>query len=57
MGARYTYITMINTDSYLNGALCLFESLRKVKAKYPFLNFNYFGGIKTSGVYIKGTGY
>lgn len=37
MKARYSYITMINTDSYLNGALCLFESLRKVKSKYPFL--------------------
>ena len=36
MKARYSYITMINTDSYLNGALCLFESLRKVKSKYPF---------------------
>lgn len=33
---QYTYITMINTDSYLNGALCLFESLRKVNSKYPF---------------------
>lgn len=32
----YTYITMINTDSYLNGALCLFESLRKVNSRYPF---------------------
>lgn len=33
---NYTYITLINTDKYLNGALCLFESLKKVKSKYPF---------------------
>lgn len=33
---NYTYITMINTDNYLNGALCLFESLRKVDSQYPF---------------------
>lgn len=33
---KYSYITMINTDSYLNGALCLYESLKHVGAKYMF---------------------
>lgn len=31
---RYAYITMINTDSYLKGAICLNESLKKVRSKY-----------------------
>lgn len=33
---KYTYISMINTDSYVKGVICLYESLKKVKSKYPF---------------------
>lgn len=31
---KYAYVTLLNTDSYLEGAICLNESLKKVKSKY-----------------------
>ena len=33
---NYSYITVLSTEKYLKGALALAESLKQVKAKYPF---------------------
>lgn len=37
MNHRYTYVTLLGTDDYLVGTLCLWKSLRNVKSKYPLL--------------------
>lgn len=37
MNHRYTYVTLLGTDDYLIGTLCLWKSLRNVKSKYPLL--------------------
>lgn len=34
---RYTYITVVTTEEYLKGAICLQESLHAVESKYPLL--------------------
>lgn len=34
---KYTYVTLLSTDSYLMGVLLLAKSLRKVDAHYPLL--------------------
>ena len=34
---KYTYITVVTTEEYLKGAICLQESLHAVKSKYPLL--------------------
>lgn len=31
---NYAYVTLLNSDSYLKGVICLNESLKKVKSKY-----------------------
>ncbi len=33
---NYTYLTVLSTDSYLMGALVLYESLKRTQPKYPF---------------------
>lgn len=33
---NYAYVTIINTNKYINGALCLYKSLEKVNSIYPF---------------------
>lgn len=37
MNQKYTYVTLLGTDDYLIGTLCLWKSLRNVKSKYPLL--------------------
>lgn len=37
MNHRYTYVTLLGTDDYLVGTLCLWKSLRNVNSKYPLL--------------------
>lgn len=34
---KYTYVTLLSTDSYLMGVLLLAKSLREAQAKYPLL--------------------
>jgi alpha-N-acetylglucosamine transferase len=34
---KYAYITVVTTEEYLKGAICLQESLRAVKSEYPLL--------------------
>lgn len=31
------YVTLVASDEYILGAICLNKSLQKVKSKYPFL--------------------
>ena len=37
MKNKCTYVTLLGTDDYLVGTLCLYKSLRDVKSKYPLL--------------------
>ena len=37
MNRRYTYVTLLGTDDYLLGTLCLWKSLCNVNSKYPLL--------------------
>lgn len=32
---KYSYITLLNTENYLKGVLCLNESLKRTQTKYP----------------------
>ena len=34
---KYAYITLLNTENYLNGVLVLNKSLQNVNAKYPLI--------------------
>lgn len=34
---KCTYVTLLSTDDYVIGSLCLAASLKKVKTKYPLL--------------------
>lgn len=34
---RYAYVTLLGTDDYLPGTLCLAASLKRVKSRYPLL--------------------
>ena len=37
MNQKYTYVTLLGSDDYLIGTLCLWKSLSNVKSKYPLL--------------------
>lgn len=34
---KYAYVTLLTTNSYINGVIILYESLQKVKSQYPLL--------------------